>query len=32
MPDDNRIEALERRLAVLEDKDEIRRLRDDYHG
>ena len=32
MTDDNRIEALERRLAVLEDKDEIRRLRDDYHG
>jgi hypothetical protein len=32
MTDTDRIAGLERRLAVLEDKDEIRRLRDDYHG
>jgi ketosteroid isomerase-like protein len=32
MTDTDRIAALERRLATLEDKEQIRRLRDDYHG
>ncbi len=32
MTEIDRIELLERRLRLLEDKEEIRRLRDDYHG
>lgn len=32
MSETDRIAALERRLRLLEDKEEIRRLRDDYHG
>jgi ketosteroid isomerase-like protein len=32
MTDTDRIAALEQRLRMLEDKEEIRALRDDYHG
>ncbi len=32
MTESDRLAMLERRVRLFEDKDEIRRLRDDYHG